>query len=127
MWVKGREMNSIDSQIPQMPEVRIARLEEELAEAHAEVERLKDLVGSLHEAIGEDSHSDDESLPVVITQMVKEMRERIAWQEAEVERLRAALKEMLDSVWFIGLHTDEDGCEGCRLRKLARAALRGGE
>jgi hypothetical protein len=44
LWARGEAMNSIDSKIPQMPEVRIARLEEELLTAEAEVARLRGLI-----------------------------------------------------------------------------------
>lgn len=65
-------MNSIDSQIPQMPEVRIARLEEELDEARAEVEKEK-LAAKAWEATAEANY-------------------------VEVEQLRAALKLCVEIV-----------------------------
>lgn len=42
---------------------------------------------------------------------------------AAAPELLEALKAVEDSICLLGLHTDEDDCEGCRLRQRSRAAI----
>lgn len=42
---------------------------------------------------------------------------------AAAPELLEALKAVESSVFLLGLHVDEDGCEGCQLRVRARSAI----
>jgi hypothetical protein len=73
--VKGEPYDIIDTFIRHRPQERCLSL------LRDEIERLRVLVGAIHESIGEDDASDDESLPEVIRQMFCEMRQHIERME----------------------------------------------